>query len=512
MTKSLRLVALVAGAAGLVACNTDNITAANRNPNDPTDAPTGPLFTSAVSAAVGRWLGNYDFGQVEVLAQHLAQTTYPQEDQYINLQADRTTGWFDAAYTNDLEDLRQLIAKGIAAKQPGVYGPGQVLQTWDFSYLTDTYGDVPYSDALKADSAVVTPTYDSQKAIYDGFFTTLRAASQAMGTAAAADPGVGGADPIYGGDLGKWRRFANSLRARYAMRIVNVDPAKADAELKAALADPGGVFQGNADNARLVWPGDGVSDNPWAVTLKTRDDRRMSRTLMSLMVPVNDPRVPVYAQPVVDSSIYRNGFGGMPNGLAQDSAGKWFRLASRPGTIFYPGVTSYGTFGTAAGARMPSYLMTYAELAFIEAEAAARNIGGLTPGQAAGFYTAGIRASMNQWGVTDDASISGFLARPEVAYQGGPAGLKQIATQKWIALFTDGAQAWSEWRRTCQPSSVVPGPSTIVPYVPRRFFYSITEASVNAANLAAAIARQGPDNFGTRMYWDKNPSASPTCS
>lgn len=496
---------------GAVACNTDNITTANRNPNSPTDAPAGPLFTSAAAASVGRWLGGYDFGQVEILVQQLAETTYPQEDEYINLQADRTSGSFDGPYTGELEDLRQVVAKGRAANQAGVYGPSMVLQTWGFSYLTDTFGDVPYSGGLLADSGKVTPVYDAQKDIYAGFFTTLKAAATDMEGDTPGDPGLGAADPIYSGDVGKWTRFANSLRARYALRLVNVDPATADAELRAAFSDPGGVFQSNDDIAKLVWPGDGVSDNPWSVTLKTRDDRRMSNTMMALMTPVNDPRVPVFAQPVVDSSVYPNGYGGMPNGLSQDSAGKWFRISSRPGAIFYSGVTSYGTFGSAAGARTPSYLMTYSELMFIKAEAAARGLGGLSSGEAAADYNAAITASMNQWGITSSSAINAFLAQPSIAYQGGVAGLKQIANQKWIALYSDGGQAWSEWRRTCQPAAVKAGPATIVPFVPRRFFYSITEASVNADNLNAAIARQGPNNFGTRIYWDSNPSSAPTC-
>jgi len=501
--RGLTGLALVSSA---VACHTDNITTANRNPNNPTSAPAGALFTSATAAAVGRWVG---FGGPAIITQQLANTTYPTADSYISLQADGTSGTFNSAYTNDLQDLRQVISKGRQANQPGVYGPAMVLQVWDFSYLTDMWGDVPYSDALKADSSIVAPKYDAQKDIYAGFFTTLEAASDSMAAAAAGSPGLGSADPIYGGDLGKWRRFANSLHARYAMRVVNVDPATADAELKAAFSDPGGVFQSNADNAKLVWPGDGVSDNPFADVLKTRDDARLARTMTALMT--NDPRIRAYGQPVVDSSAYPGGYGGMPAALTQDSANAWYRKASRPGTRFYPGVTSYGTFGTSAGLSAPSYLMTYAELMFIRAEAAERGIGGVPHGEAAADYNAAIQASMAQWGVTDASAISAFLASPAIAYQGGTAGLKQIAVQKWIALFSDDAQAWAEWRRTCQPSTVVPGPNTIVPYIPRRYYYSTTEASVNATNLNAAIARQGPDNFGTRIYWDTKPSNAPTC-
>ena len=147
---------------------------------------------------------------------------------------------------------------------------------------------------------------------------------------------------------------------------------------------------------------------------------------------------------------------------------------------------------------------------FIKAEAAERGLGGLSAGEAEADYNAAITASLEQWGITDQAAISAFLAHPEIAYKGGTDGLKQIANQKWVALFTDGGQAWSEWRRTCQPSTLVPGPAAIVNYIPRRFFYSTREASVNATSMQAAITRQGPDNFGTRIYWDSHPTAAPT--
>jgi len=126
------------------------------------------------------------------------------------------------------------------------------------------------------------------------------------------------------------------------------------------------------------------------------------------------------------------------------------------------------------------------------------------------LYEQGIRASMGQWGVTDNAAINAFLANPSVAYQGGTAGLRQIALQKWIALYTDGVEAWAEWRRTCVPATVKPGPAATINTVPRRYQYSTREHSVNATNVDEAVARQGADAFTSRMYWDSNPSAAPT--
>jgi hypothetical protein len=117
---------------------------------------------------------------------------------------------------------------------------------------------------------------------------------------------------------------------------------------------------------------------------------------------------------------------------------------------------------------------------------------------------------MQMWGVTDAAAIASYLGQAGVAYAGGTPGLVQIADQKYITLFTDGGQAWAEWRRTCQPATVQPGPAALASNVPRRLEYSITEVSVNGANVDAAVADQGADVFETRMYWDTKPQNSPT--
>lgn len=516
MTINNSLATVAAGlaiVAGVAACNSDKLTSLNQNPNNPTNAPAGALFTNAVSAAVGDYLGaGYDMRGASLVIQQQAEAQYAQEDQYQRLRSADTRIYFDGPYYRELEDLKKVVAKGTDAKQPGVYGPALTMETWTFSYLTDTFGDVPYSAALSGDSTggALTPKYDAQKDIYAGFFKTLTKVSADLAVDPAIDPGLGSADPIYGGNTAKWQMFANSMHARYALRLVNVDPATASAELKAAFTAPGGVFTSNSDIALLQWPGDGTTNNPWSDFYKTRDDNRMSKTLMNILIANNDPRIPIFAQPVQDSTLYRNGYGGMPNGLLTVDAGKYSNTASRPGAIFYPGVTAYGAFG-GNGAKQPSYLMTYAEVALIQAEAAERGLGGLTSGQAASFYSAGVAASLNQWGVNDVTAVANYLAQPSVVYKGGVAGLKQIALQKYIALYTDGGQAWAEWRRTCIPANMTPGPAAIVSSIPRRFFYSPTEVSVNGANVQAAIARQGADNFLTPVYWDTKPTAAPTC-
>src|SRR5919198_1934693 len=172
MTNTLRVVSIgaVAVLLGTVACNNDKLTSLNKNPNSPEDVPATTIFTPAERNAVARWLGGGigDLRGTEWVAQHLAEVQYPDEDDYKRLQASSTTGLFDAPYQSELEDLQKVIVKGLAAKGAGTYAPAQILQVWDFSYLTNTFGDIPYFQALRGDSVggTLNPAYDMQKNIY----------------------------------------------------------------------------------------------------------------------------------------------------------------------------------------------------------------------------------------------------------------------------------------------------------------------------------------------------------
>lgn len=496
---------LAAAAAG---CNNSDITSINNNPNAPTSAPLPAVFLNGVQSGVANWLGaGYDLRDISLLIQHFAENQYIGNDQYKGVGPGAQNTLFASVYQNSLEDLQVVVRQGMAANDPSLWAPALIMQQWQFGYLTDSWGDVPYSQALAGDSsaAVLRPAYDPQQQIYAGMMANLTKASAAL--TGASNSSLGASDPIYGGDNAEWQKFANSLHARDAMRIVNADPATADKELKAAFTAPGGVFTSNADIAKLTWPGDGVFNNPWAVNFSSRDDDRMSKTLIDTLNNYNDPRVKIYAMPAEATGQYA----GQPNGLTNALAVAYSDKASRPGAVFYPGPVAYGAgnYG-GAGNSYPSYLMTYAEVALIEAEAAERSLGGLTPGQAAGFYNAGITASMKQWGVTDDAAIAAYLAQPQVAYQGGVAGLKQIALQKWIALYSDGGQAWAEWRRTCVPNLAL-AQIHLYSYIPRRLEYPTTEKSSNNDNVQAAAKNMGGDANDTPVWWDKT-STAPTCT
>src|SRR5581483_9373919 len=139
----------------------------------------------------------------------------------------------------ELQDLSKVIAAGKAANDAGVWGPATIMQVWVFSYLTDTWGDIPYSEALQGDSTggTLTPKYDKQEDIYTSLFQRLTDAVAAM-RGVSGTSSLGSYDILYGGDLSKWAEFANSLRARLALRVVNVAPSVTNAQLAAALSDP----------------------------------------------------------------------------------------------------------------------------------------------------------------------------------------------------------------------------------------------------------------------------------
>ena len=199
----LGLVAAIAG------CDADAITKVNNNPNSPTDAPAGAVFTNAVQNGIGRFLGwNYNGRGAALVIQHLAETQYPDDDQYKLFDANSTSGYFNTPYTSELEDLQKVIESGTEDERPAVAAPALALQTLIFQYITDTFGDIPYSEALKGDGeeAILQPKYDLQKDVYAGLLASLTKAAADL-----ANPGavtLGSADPIYSGSPARWRRSA----------------------------------------------------------------------------------------------------------------------------------------------------------------------------------------------------------------------------------------------------------------------------------------------------------------
>ena len=484
-----RIVPLLAVALVATSCDS-GLTGLNKNPNAPGKVTPQYLFPNGVTSAVGRVRGGgFDLTFTSLWAQHIAMDRFTDEDRY-SIRPGTIDGNWSGFYSGELEDFATIIQQTDPSEAPNLVGPALVMKSWTYGVMTDIWGDIPYAEANQG-TANFTPRYDSQQDVYNGLFTDLTAANDML---TAGGDGYGSADPIYSGDATKWQRFANSLRLRFALRLVKVDADRAKSEATAAIA--AGVFTSNADNALLQWPGDGTNDNPFFNTFRTRDDQHVSQTLVDTLKalyisiePGNDtifdPRLAVYADPII-SALPDTVYVGAPNGLQDDDAiAIGLTNTSRVGEVYRQRDT-------------PSILMTYSEVLFDEAEAAAR---GWTAGDAAALYSDAIRASMQYNGIADDV-IDAYVASPRVAYNAA-TGLTQIALQKWIALYAQGADAYAEYRRSGVPN-LQPGPAVITDpaIVARRLTYPLAEQSFNNTNLQAAISAQGGASLNDRVWWD----------
>lgn len=482
MKRTLGRAAPVLALALVAAACDQGLTELNVDPNNPPFVAAPAVLPEAQQRAVNLALGsNFNLTMMGLWSQSFAKIQYIDEDRY-RLRSTTLDAHWATFYGDALQDFQKIIEQGDSVGRPNWTAIGSIMQQWTFQIVTDTWGDVPYSEALLG-AANTTPKYDAQKDIYYGMMARLAAAS------AMIQPGgvsFGDEDGIYGGDMVAWRKFSNSLRLRMAMRISNVDPAKAQAEVVAALAAPGGVFTSNADNAGLHYSGAVPSDNPiYAIFHEgQRYDQVISKTTVDSLKNLNDPRLAVYAAPAPNGCAGGGVYCGYPNGTVTASD---FAALSPIGDAFKEDPTA------------PSWMMTYSEVLFLKAEAAAR---GWIAGSAADFYAQGIRASMEQWGISD-SDITTYLAQPAVAY----AGLRSIYMQKWISLYGNGPEQFASWRRETvnggqHAPHLTPAPEATTQVVPYRVYYPASEQSTNADNWSAAVtANGGATLYDKRVWW-----------
>ncbi|HET7274492.1 MAG TPA: SusD/RagB family nutrient-binding outer membrane lipoprotein [Longimicrobiaceae bacterium] len=471
---TLRVMAVATLLTAVSGCD-EGLTEINRNPNSPDQATAEQLFPNGVEASVSRVFGSGLHMDLTALwAQQYSEFLYTDEDIF-RISDGSISGNWGSFYAGPLQDFQEVIEKGVETERPNVAAIGTIMQTWTFHVMTDLWGDIGYSEALQGrdPDASSTPALDSQEQVYTGMFAALTGAQATLaGGGSSFTPAS--ADLIYGGDVEAWQRFANSLRLRMAMRISDVDAATGNAEFNAALA--AGVFESNADNAVLGYHDDEVSVHPLYSYQQSRDDHGISATMVDTLKALSDPRLAVYANPTARNGSYQ----GAPNGSEFDPP--------------IDSISRIGSYFTRADAE--AVLMSYAEVLFLQAEAAER---GWITADAASLYTDAITASMEQFGIAQ-AEIDAYLAQPRVAYNGLPS----IGVQKWIALYGNGPEAYAEWRRTGYPN-LVAGPDALNDgLIPVRLPYPQSEADRNGENLAEAVARQGGAGLNDPLWWDVN--------
>ena len=420
---------------------------------------------------------------------------------------------FGDLYPGALKQLFDIIEK--TKNNPdrsNLYNMARIWKAYCFMILVDTYGDVPYSEAGKGvTQGIFLPKYDNQEAIYDDLLKEVSEATAAL-NAAQVLPEKN--ELFYGGDIAKWKRLGNSLLLRLAMRYTKVNPAKAQ-QYAAMAADParGGLIESNADNAKIVTSVAWVHPNANTFTGTERANYYITKPFIDQLKNTNDPRLQViavkYEFPANDVAT-----AGVKNTTLADQIG--MPMGYNDATIVdapdYPGKSGaawkYSQVNREIMGKVDGtyFFITASQTLLLLAEAVQK---GWVTGDVAALYNAGVKAHMGQMaqydpkGAIPEAEQDAYLA----ANPFNPAtALEQINTQYWISSFLDGQEAWSNFRRSGFPAltpNPYPGADPLVAggFI-RRLQFQNSERTVNKENYDAGIARIGPDNMATRVFWD----------
>ncbi|MDF2158327.1 SusD/RagB family nutrient-binding outer membrane lipoprotein [Algoriphagus sp. CAU 1675] len=450
------------------------------------------------------------------MIQHTASTAgYFSGDKYF-YSAQYSGAYMETHYTGVVRLFSEVIRK--TADDPNevnVNAAATILRVFDLLRMTDMYGDIPYTQAgygLEGEENWF-PTYEPQKEVYYKMIDDLKAARDKFSPSARA---LGTQDFIYGGDLDKWKKFANSLLMRMAMRMSNVDPEKAKAVF--TEANSSGAFSSNDDIAFIHYaPGpqgvnrNGLNDGYWN-TYKYSRDCKISETFMNWMDANDDPRKMIITGGIgnpEDASTWitdPNEQIGMPNGYNSTN----IRDVVPAGTLdrFSTVQQNFSMLNIKyLDWEDPYYLISYAEVELMRAEAVLK---GWISGSAETHFDNGITAAMNAWSYFDPSFvITGPQIQSYVAARGfGSASnedkLRLIAEEYWAATFLNDIESWSNWRRTGYPVlTPTQDPNAFEGnFIPRRLRYWESEIGSNPENYQAAVSRMGGDLFATKVWWD----------
>jgi hypothetical protein len=473
------------------------------------------LFSKAQSTATNNgW--NYQIAQNlfhDQYAQYFANTTTYFPSDRLVIRMDWIRAAWNPIYTEVVPQLQTILAETELASAE--HALANVWWVYTFHRLTDTWGPVPYKNAGIAALGV---PYDAQDVIYDDMFLRLDSAISTLENFPGGNA-FDDFDLIYGGDLDKWKKFANTLRLRLAIRISNVDAARAKSEGEAAAAS-GTLTTSPDDDALIVRTKKGDDFNGLAIM--DWNEFRMSAAMESVLKGYDDPRMPIYFLPSVATGDYE----GLRNGLTSADMAAPLNKADAN--------SHHGDrWNSVTGLETPSNVMATAEADFLKAEATLLgwDMGG---GTAKTHYENGIRNSMLQWGITDNAVINAYISSTNTPIAPGDflnsppltdvpvvwgatpdVQKEQITLQKWLALYPEGVEAWADIRRSgaLKLYPVANSDNPDLPSTPsnpatnsiRRIPFINDEKVSNSVEVGRAeTLLQGPDKIITPLWWDKN--------
>ncbi len=494
----------------LLSCNTDELQELNINPTAANEVDWRFMLTTGqVWAAENRYVnGRVHLNLASGLIQHTATLQIGGErgsgDKYF-YHIDSHNAYQDRVYELSLkttaEIIRQTGPDGSSPNSVNLHHVAQVLYILPMHIMTDLYGNVPYSEANRGADQIFFPAYDNQESIYRDMLDKLSTAATTIGT---GSDDLGSADVIYGGDLTKWKKLANSLMLRLAMRISNVDPAAAQGFVQQAIS--GGVMESNDDMAWIQMaegPSQWFNQNGISRALIPDDwgaNNMLSKTLIDFLKDNNDPRLTIFAVrglwdgPFLTAPEEQIG---MPNGFDATTIRDYVGTTEE--------VNRELEFSRINPLLLdvddPFIFMTYAEVEFLVAEAIMK---GWAQGDAEAHYNAGVRGAMQQWPIFDasfevsDAQVDDYLAANPF-----DGSMEMLQTQHWAANFMQWYEAYSNWRRTGLPTLTpvnYPGNES-GGQIFRRIRYNTVELATNP-NLQTGGTL--PDDVMTRVWWDVN--------
>ncbi len=469
------------------------------------------------------------------------------------------SGYTDAAwdwlanYVGGLDNYMRLTDEGGEFENQYMFAIGQIMRGLYFQMFTDVFGMVPYTEATNPD--ITLPKFDEQRVIYQGLIAELDEAMNTIGDAERTGVNVDdvGENDLYcNGDLQQWKKLANTLKLRLAMRAYGAQGADfASGAITSALNAP--LLETPEDN--ILMPKDNAISQ-WIsacygdiwYNFPVGGTWTVGKTLVDLLRNNNDPRLPVYVQPAPGGTVVIEQPEGVEaanhdkrvdfvESILTDAGVDYTLTETGEGDveITMPENTYYVGQPTRVNAKTKPYMadqffstpaeviiraknsgpirdelvISAAEAYFLRAEAAVRGLG---PGDANGLYQEGIRQAMKMWGV-NDGDIETFISSEPMAQLTGAQEeqIEKIATQRWIATYTDGFEAWAIVRDMGYPASLANGVQDVDIYglgdingkYPQRLRYGNSARNTNESNYNAAVSQQGPDTQETHLWWAK---------
>lgn len=487
MNIKLKYLFIFVAIAAMVSSCTKGFEDLNANPNQPSSVSTSFLLTSAQKQLMDYTIDEWWNGRRgQQLSQFWSSNQYSSESRY-QLRPGITNSYWISFYAGGMADLEEIIRLNTESPEEYVgYGSNDnqiavatIMQAWVFQMLSDCFGDIPFSEALQG-ADFPNPKYDSQADVYSGIIAMLNNASSMINVGESGPQG----DVVYNGDMAQWQKFANSLKLRVALRMADANAGAAETAVGEAV--DAGVFGSNSDNAHFQYQSGAPNNNPINEDAKTRNDFCASNVIIDYMTGLSDPRMGHFFNANTDGE-----YVGEVYGLTEEDA------------ALTPDASISQRSDKVLAAEFPGTYMDYAETEFFMAEACER---GWATGSAEDHYNAGIQASMAWWGVAQE-DIDSYMAQEAVAYSTAAGSWKEkIGAQKWLALYMQGIEGWTEYRRLDFGILQLPAGGVLAGdgNVPLRMTYPTDEQTLNGTSYAAAVAAQGADALETALWWDVN--------